>query len=106
MSSPTHVLTYILAFFLTHFLSCGCLAKIPRPPPLPCRYNKDSFVAWVNNTKDWQAAMHAPGLRWDDSWDYDPDGALQVGSVRCVMERRTTTQVQMESNLDFVLWTR
>ena len=40
------------------------------------QYNKDSFLAWVNVTDNWEAAIHASGLRWDDSWDYDPAGAL------------------------------
>ncbi len=40
------------------------------------QYNKDSFAAWINITKDWQAAMHADGLRWDDSWNYDSAGAI------------------------------
>ena len=40
------------------------------------QYNKDSFVAWTNVTKDWQTAIHKSGLRWDDSWNADPAGAI------------------------------
>jgi len=39
-------------------------------------YNKDSFTAWVNNTQNWEAAIHASGLRWDKSWDLNPGGAI------------------------------
>jgi arylsulfatase A-like enzyme len=40
------------------------------------QYNKDSFAAWVNSTQDWQTAIHKSGLRWDDSWNVDPAGAI------------------------------
>jgi hypothetical protein len=41
------------------------------------RYNHEQFSRWVNVTgPGWVDAIHAPGLRWDASWDADPAGAL------------------------------
>ena len=41
-------------------------------------YNKAGFRWWINNTKDWTKAVHAAGLRWTSSWDYDADGAEEA----------------------------
>lgn len=38
-------------------------------------YNKAGFRWWINKTKDWKKAIHAAGLRWTPSWDYDAQGA-------------------------------
>jgi arylsulfatase K len=41
-------------------------------------YNKAGFRWWINNTKDWSTAIHAAGLRWTSSWDYDAEGAKRA----------------------------
>lgn len=41
-------------------------------------YNKAGFRWWVNNTKDWTSAIHAAGLRWTPSWEYDAKGAQEA----------------------------
>ena len=41
-------------------------------------YNKDAFRWWINKTKDWKVAIHAAGLRWTPSWDYDSRGAFNA----------------------------
>ena len=41
-------------------------------------YNKAGFRWWINNTKDWTKEVHAAGLRWTSSWDYDAEGAQEA----------------------------
>ena len=41
-------------------------------------YNKEGFRWWINNTKDWTKAVHKAGLRWTESWNYDPQGAKEA----------------------------
>merc|ERR1712137_970077 len=40
------------------------------------QYNHDSLSYWVNSTEDWQSQMADKDLRWYESWQYDPDGAV------------------------------
>ena len=65
-------------FLLLQQLDSSLQTAIPYPSIAQqvAQYNKDSFAAWVNVTKDWQNAIHKSGLRWDDSWDADPAGAI------------------------------
>ena len=41
------------------------------------QYNKESFRWWVNASgPSWKQQVHAPGLRWDQSWDANATAAL------------------------------
>ena len=42
------------------------------------QYNHKSLLAWVNRTKGWESEMHKPGLRWDNSWDYNAQGSIDA----------------------------
>ena len=39
-------------------------------------YGKAMLAEWVKQTPDWQTAIHAPGLRWSPSWNWDSDAAF------------------------------
>jgi len=39
-------------------------------------YNKDSFMQWVNTTKDWPTQIHKKGIRWDGSYEVDTNASL------------------------------
>ena len=34
------------------------------------------FLQWTQSHKNWESDMHKSGLRWDKSWNHDPQGAI------------------------------
>ena len=40
------------------------------------QYGKDMFLQWTQSHKNWESDMHKSGLRWDKSWNHDPQGAI------------------------------
>lgn len=67
------------------------LAKVVDYPKVAlnvAQYNKDMFTWWINTTNSWESAMHAPGLRWDQSWE--AGGAESLAAVHKWMKEPAT----------------
>jgi hypothetical protein len=42
------------------------------------RYNKESFVRWINRTVDWKEVVQGVNLRWHESWQEAGEGAMDA----------------------------